>query len=81
MHGGDPSSESVPGLEEFKVLEAILGEVAGGGEAGDAASDDQELIIIVKLRLQVWIRISHGLRLLPRLLTLALSPVFRTEKL
>ena len=63
LHGGDPSSESVPGLEEFKVLEAILGEVAGGREAGDAASDDQELVIIVKLRVQVRIWISHGLRL------------------
>ena len=62
MHGGDPAPESVPGLEEPEVLEAVLGEVAGGGEAGDAASDDQELVIVVKLRVQVRVGVTHGLR-------------------
>ena len=81
MHGSDTSSESVPGLEESEVLEAILGEVAGGGEAGDAASDDQELVVVVKLRVQVRVRIRHGLRISPGLLTVALSSVYGAEKL
>ena len=49
LHCGNPSSKSVAGLQQPEVFEAILGEVTGGGETGDAASDDDELVVVLQV--------------------------------
>lgn len=51
LHGSNPPPQSVPGLQEFEVFEAILGEVTRSRETGDASSDDYELVVVVQLLL------------------------------
>ena len=51
LHGCDPAPQPVPRLQKPEVLEAILGEVAGGGEAGDAAPQHHELEVVFQLLL------------------------------
>ena len=58
LHGSNPPPQSVPGLQEFEVFEAILGEVTRSRETGDASSDDDELVVVVQLVLLVCSR-SH----------------------
>ena len=58
LHRCYSAPESVASLQQPEVFEAILGEVAGGGEAGDAAADDEDLVVVVCVG--VWARVCHG---------------------
>ena len=49
MHCCNPSSKSVAGLQQFEIFEAILGEMTGGREAGDAAPDDDVLVVVLQV--------------------------------
>ena len=53
LHGGNPSSQSVPSLQEFEVSEAILSQVTGGRQSSDASSDDDELMVVLQLLLRL----------------------------
>ena len=58
LHRCYSAPESVASLQQPEVFEAILGEVAGGGEAGDAAADDEDLVVVVCVG--VGARVCHG---------------------
>ena len=61
LHCCNPSSQSVAGLQQLEVSEPILGEGTGGGEAGDAAADDDELVVVVQVRGLVLLRHDQNL--------------------